>query len=307
MSNPHESFGSKEAGESVENLELQSSVNQGIKEALKTVKEDCEDKEQLEFHDTNHTLGVIKRTEAILQTIQEADPNLVTQRDIYLGKLAAAFHDTVQRSSERQAQGKRIMRARETGENEKKSAEKAVQFMEEENKRAGKEIYSQADIEKVVQAIAATIPDWNKETNALYQPKMEETDSIVAKAVGLADLGTIGMVGPEAYNSEGFALFREDNIDITRELKGKNISDISPQQAEDFSARMKHWLHSQVVFAEGRKRQFQVEKSQLPPKASQALEKLFTKFDETIESANQLAEQYEDATFEEIAKAFGYA
>ncbi len=76
-------------------------TQKGIESALEKIRgrfeNDPQEENNLEFHNIKHTQSVIKRVESILKIIQESDPSIISRRDIDLSKLAASFHDVVQK------------------------------------------------------------------------------------------------------------------------------------------------------------------------------------------------------------------
>jgi len=143
------------------------------------------------------------------------------------------------------------MRKRFTVDNEKASADVAIEFMNQINQEVGTQVFSKDDKNTIREAIDATIPGFDPEKGTVVQPNMNEQSSLVARAVGLADLGTAGMDGPKAFLPEGDALFREENLDILEALK--NPKNISGDQKEYYRKRMLGWSKFQPKFANGRK------------------------------------------------------
>ena len=288
---------------------LEASVTKGIEETLAAIKKNFEDapekKDNLDFHNTRHTEGVVRRTEKILSVLKEA--GLLYARDVEIGKLAGAFHDIVQKYEENPiADGKfvKILRKRFTKANETKSAELGVAYMEKANQESGQMIFSSADMETLREAIDATVPDFNKEKGTVIQPNLNEKSSLVTRAVALADLGAAGMDGPEKFLPEGDALFREENLDIADALK--NIGEITDGQKEYFRKRMLGWSGFQAVFANGIKELLDSELAAIPEEAREKIKLLFNKFDGTIEASRKKAMERETMTFEELARDMGY-
>ena len=287
-------------------------VDEGVEQALSLVRErferSPETKDNLPFHNVEHTQGVIRRTELVLAAIREAEPSLVSERDMALGRLAPAYHDTVQKWEEiRTVEGPftKVMRRRFVRENERASADEGVGYMEEVNSRDVL-VFSESDKAVFGEAIDATIPDWDPLNKTVFQPQLTEGSSLIARAVALADLGTAGMDGPQAYTREGRAIFREDNLDVLAALQGRDRQAITGPQKEYFRSRMLAWLKFQPTFAKGRQARLEAELSAIPERARPAVSALFNKFDESIAAAEEVAKQAEAMNFEDLAALMGY-
>lgn len=300
-----------EAGqESIDKLR-EKAVMQGAEEAQMKIKQRFEnpldEKNYLPFHDRAHTESVMSRTERILDAIQKVGPDLVSDKDVQNGILAAAFHDTVNSSEEnivRDGDRTKIMRKRFTGNNEQKSADEAVEFMGQAATESKAYIFSKNDVAIVREAIAATVPDFNPEKKTVVQPNLKEESSIVARALALADLGTAGMDGPKKFLKEGDDLFREENLDIAKALL--KPEQIDEAQKDYFRQRMLGWTKFQPAFARGRKELLDDELRGFPEKAKDAIKKLFDKFDLSIQAAGERAKRREEMSCEEIARDMGY-
>lgn len=272
--------------------------------------------DRLPFHNSRHTKDVIRRTDMVLAAIQEARPDLVGRGERSLGRFAGAFHDTVQKYEEaRTVDGtqEKILRKRFTTQNERASADEAVEFMDTANREAGRELFSAKDFETVHGSINVTIPGFDPEKGTVIQPNLKNESSIIERAVALADLGTAGMDGPNAYIQEGRDLFREENLDIFRAFEelGKALganqeSDLPADKVEYYRKRMLAWSAFQSKFAEGRKAKLEDELNGLPEEAKNAVRVLFSKFGETIEASKKKHEEEKQMSFNELARSFGY-
>lgn len=115
--------------------------------------------DNLDYHNRNHTNKVYERIEQILTTIMNADPSLVTERDIKLGCLAGAFHDVVQnynKDIQQDGEFEKIIRKPYTGDNEKASAKELCAFMRKANQKTNTEIFTQKDMDIGTESIEAT-------------------------------------------------------------------------------------------------------------------------------------------------------
>lgn len=294
-------------------------IERGKNEALLAVKERFEDdpdeRNRLPFHNRRHTLDVIRRTRALLEAMRGG--GAITERDVKIGMLAGSFHDTVQRWEESrvkwQENGKevenheKVMRRRFAGENEEASAAEAIAFMDRAIEESGDPgLFSEDDKRVVAEAIGVTVPGFNPEKGTVVQPNLKEKSSPIALAVALADLGTAGMDGPEKFAREGDALFREENLDIL-EVPQKPLNEIPEDQKEYYRKRMLGWSKFQAVFATGRRALLEEELRGIPEGVRDNVKKLFSRFDETIESAKKIGERRDNMTFEELLRDMGYA
>lgn len=282
-------------------------VNQGVNEALEGIRQKYEVsenlRENLPYHNTEHTQGVINRVNTILKTIQENAPESVSDKDIELAVLAAAFHDTVQNWEEK-VDGSIVKRQRFAGQNEDDSAGLAVGFMTEQNLKAGQDIFSPQDKEIVGEAIRATVPGWNPEAGTVIQPNLTAESSLVARAIALADVNTAGIEGPQALLYDTANLFREDNLDILDAIaSGQSLSD---EQKQSYRDRMMAWIRTQSGFIQGRKQLLDSELVGIPEEALEAVKALFNKFDETVERIKEVTNECEKMEFEELAFELGY-
>ena len=263
----------------------------------------------LDFHNSEHTKDIIRRTKTILETIQGVCPELVDTTAIEDGQLAAAFHDMVQEWREEIVTEElgglpifKIIRKKESEKNELKSAIIALSFLDRIEEETGTDLFSPTSMGQVQEAIMTTVPSFKYGT--VIQKNLTERSSPVARALALADIGAAGIDGPEIFISTGDALFREDNLDISRAIVGKEP--LSEKQRRYFSNRMKNWSIDQIAFAEGRKKLFESEVAPLPEKARVAVRAVFSKFDETILSVKTCAEKRKTMSFEELTVDMGY-
>src|SRR3989344_3264854 len=243
--------------------DFNSNVEMGIGEAMDLLKKryegQPEEENNLPFHNSEHTMGVIRRTEKILKAIQAADQNLVNSHDLEIGRLASAFHDTVQ----------------------------------------------EWDKNTVQRAINATVPGWDMENKTIKQPNLQDNNSLVERAVALSDLATAGMDGPEKFVKEGKALFREENLDILEAVRSGE--DIPKDKQESFKKRILGYLKSQANFAKGRQARLEEEIQPIRhEEAREAVAKLFSRFEDSIQKSKEVADEAEGMTFEELVEYMGY-
>jgi hypothetical protein len=266
------------------------SCTRGITEALTGIDRDFvltpNIENQLAFHNDTHTNGVILRTERILKAVQQVDRDatrpLVTDRDIVLGKFAAAWHDVVQNWEHPVVDGVEDVTKRQKSKgNERASADRAIAFMKAENKQAGEEIYTIDDMETVEDAIMLTMPHFDADLGVVTQPDLADFKyHPVVQAVALADLGAAGMDGFEAFKWNADALFVEENMDIAAFLRGEG----GVGQEEEFKARVLNWMSVESKFILGRQRQSWQEINSLQEKAQGPVRKLFSTYDDNFNS-----------------------
>ena len=300
-----------------EPLSYEQVVAQSEREALRRVRDRFERspnaRNNLDFHNTQHTEDVVRRTLLILQAMRKAEEASVPERALGLGRVAAAWHDAVQNYQVVEVPAKevpeegvmKLIGRRTSIANERESAEESIAYLKElaQRRGAGGALTSE-DEQEVRDAIYVTVPEYNANKGTIYQPFLRENSSLVARAVALADIGAAGMDGPKKFESEGNAVFREDNIDITEALaKGDPL----PQkQKEHFRLRMAAWGTVQINFAVGRKALIDEELQGLSEPMRRAVKYLFTTFDATIAAAQARASEMRDATFEDLARTLGY-
>jgi len=178
----------------------QNVVTAGIEYALSLIRSRYEGNSDpdndMPFHCADHTRGVIRRTEALLRAMG------VIEHEMQLGRIAAAFHDTVQRWETNQTGDGRLLRKRFAGQNELDSAAEGVAWM----RQAGG--MGDRDCDLVTEAIRATIPGWDAANGTVSQPNLNAASPPVVRAVAMADLGIPGME-PGDFVVTGDQLFRE--------------------------------------------------------------------------------------------------
>jgi len=113
------------------------------------------------------------------------------------------------------------------------------------------------------------------------------------------------MDGAEQFIKEGSSLFREENLDIYKDLK--DIDNISEEKKNNIIKRIIKWSEFQPKFAEGRKNLLDKELDGLPEESKKLIkEKIFNKFDESIETSKEVVEFRKKLSFEKLLKDIGY-
>jgi hypothetical protein len=227
----------------------------------------------------------------------------VSEKDVALGVLAAAFHDVVQEWQENQIDGK-VMRQRFVVANEQASAHEAELFLSTLKNVVGERVFSDEDIATVVDAIGGTIPDFSVEHKTVIQPNITEKSLLLARVLALADLGAAGMDGASAFLQEGNSLFREENLDMVRSLEYPES--VTDEEKARYQKRMIAWSNFQPAFAAGRKKLLDQELRGMPETAQASVKKLFGKFDEAILAATERAQARAKMSFEELAIDMGF-
>lgn len=240
----------------------------------------------LPFHNSWHVQEAIGAVDNILRSMQKGGAP-ITEKDIRLGRIIAAFHDIVQNWREERQDGWMIKRQRFIGDNEQASADEFVAYMRKMNEEEGVEVFSARDMEVGQAAIMATVSGSGLKHNTVVQPNLTEWLEPLVRAMALADLATAGMGGGARYIDGGNRLFREENLDVV----GADINELTDEQKELLMRRMLAWKRFQPKFAAGRRDLFESEIAPLPEGAKEELRKLFCKFDESIIAAQKDADE----------------
>lgn len=291
---------------------FEKAIEDGIIKALTIISQRFEYAENpldnLAFHNTQHTRGVIERTKKILEAMGASD------RLVRLGEFIAANHDTVQEYEITVDANSGVKkRSRFIEKNEDASADEAITYM-----RAYPSIFDEEDMETVREAIQATIPGFDMGKKTVIQPNLLESidaatvqerlmtsaSELVTRALALADLGTAGMEEPDSFVHDGDAIFREENIDVLEALR--HPQSLSEEQKEAFKKRMLDWTANQIAFAQGREASLDKELEGLPEDMERSVRGLFTHFDANIQRAQSKVDRRKLMTFEELVRDFGY-
>lgn len=258
----------------------------------------------LPYHNQDHTNGVINRTQLIIEVMATAQgfSNAEKIKLKALAGLIAANHDTVQKwvvNEVATPDGSKLMRKRLVKQNEQVSADELIAWMKKQNlnSRSGN-IYSEADISLVSEAILATVPSFSPEKSTVIQPNVTAETSLTAQAVALADLGEAGMGKPDDFIVGGDRLFLEENLDIEYALYAKKS--LTNEQKISFRNRMLGWTEFQSKFVTGRKELLDQELARLPENIASAIKELFGSFDDTLEKVSSVVEARKKMTFEEL-------
>lgn len=253
--------------------ELRKAERQVIDQAVALIRQRHESgriPDHMHYHNSEHTIGVVERAQAIGQALGMSD------RQLLLTVIAAAYHDTVQRWVAMEGEGGVVTRKRLTGRDEVASAAEAAEAM------AGLEIRFTPDEYGIVSsAIVGTIPGWDNEASTVCQPFLIEHP--VIRAVALADLGSAGM-DPVMYGRDGPALFAEENLDLMEVvMAAERVSEIPEASQQFYRARYLAWLKVQPGFARGRENRLDNgELDGLDASAEARVRALFCRFEESV-------------------------
>ena len=240
-------------------------------------------KKQLYYHTVSHALAVKRRANIIFNTIHsQLEPKLnpvSLQRTQGLINIAAISHDMVQIFVDKI--DNTSTRKRERGVSEKATIIKLTNYIHNLNQQLIQANYSPAigirdrEIKILEEAIEATICHSGLFEYSLYQSALynKQDLSLVAKILALADLGTLGMDGIEAYIQEGILIFLEDNLDIANFLNNHDLDRKLPENLKDRILKTTGFM---VNFAKERNARFEREINTFNPKVKKIFrEKLF--------------------------------
>ncbi len=262
-------------------------------------------KKQLYYHTVNHALAVKRRANQIFQAIYpelEPKPPEIT---LDLINIAALAHDMVQEFVTTEESP--YLRQRERGVSENATIVKLTNYIQKLNQKLEEANYSPSigidliGLGIIQEAIAATICHSGLFEYSLYQSDLYDKPnlSLVAKIIALADLGTLGMDGIEAYIQEGILIFLEDNLDIANFL---NNSYKYQQFPENLKNRILKANFFMVNFAKERYLRFTQEIDSFTPKIQNIFrKKLFKQLNPiTIENLTNLVPNTQNISLEEL-------
>ena len=198
-------------------------------------------------------------------------------------------------------------RKRERGVSEKATIIKLTHYIQNLNYKLSQANYSplirisDEELRIIKEAIEATICHSGLFEYSLYQSDLYNKPdlSLVAKIIAIADLGTLGMDGVEAYIREGILIFLEDNLDIAEFLHNPNNSQVLPV---NLKARILKATCFMVNFARERKERFEQELNSFQREIQTILqEKLFNQLNQNnIENIVSLVPTEQHITLEEL-------
>lgn len=317
---------------------LQEQLPQSFAQAAKRVEQfalvemqKLAEQKQLYYHNCVHVNEVKQRADKIFKAIvpflskncdseaEQADWIRMKQ----LLELSAIVHDMVQEFIPQTELY--TPRRREPGVNEAATIVKLITYIENLNQQIlhqnpqSSAIFTQSDIHILKEAIESTVCLYDPKNGDLYQALLynsEQKISLPALILALADVGTLGMEGIEAYNQEGSLIFLEENPDVipilwdetTQRIKLDNdIQDQEKQELyENIRQRLLRRARFQVNFAKGRYSKFDCEVAQLPIEAIQVFKTDVFKYltESTIQEIDRLTPTKEQTTLQELIGFF---
>ncbi|AFZ35582.1 hypothetical protein Sta7437_2030 [Stanieria cyanosphaera PCC 7437] len=228
-----------------------------IKEIIKETNQ-----KKLYYHTVDHAYAVERRALIIFQALELNQENFQGLKNIGrikgLIQLSAITHDLVQeyiRSDELYAP-----RRRPLGLSEMTTINKLFAYINKLNQKLDSSVgFTKQDLKIISQAIRATICNYDSKQDSIYQPLLYQSRpkiSVVARIIGLADLGALGMEGIEAYLRESGLIFLEENLDLVPLLLSNDLDSptqlIALQNKEEIRKRLLKAARFLVNFAKGR-------------------------------------------------------
>lgn len=219
------------------------------------------------FHDLGHTTAVVDNVGNVLEALRKR--GLVDDHDVALGRIAAAFHDTVQFVDEAKTgtQGWDIVMTRVgEGVGEIASADAAADWMRAQNLAHADEIFSADDIARVERAIVdgtwvrfdperALVPQPFVEDDALsFFRRADDSDyDFLPFAMSLADFGAFGVRQDDAaiaLREAGSLLLEEHPGIVANYLRADEATRAA--NADDVAELVRGFTGFQPVLARGR-------------------------------------------------------
>ncbi|MEL7356103.1 MAG: hypothetical protein AAFN40_06040 [Cyanobacteria bacterium J06560_6] len=310
--------------------------------ALDTFKQQIET-QQLYYHGIEHVEGVARRARLIFDTVipfyQQAGyvPDIPWDRQRDLLQLSAIAHDMLQIFLPQSSV--HTSRQRQSGHSEKATIDRLLTFIEQINQSKAQTAnatevalpaFTVADIALLQEAVEATVCQYDPADGSIYQPLLysqhrgDRALSLVARAVALADLGTLGIEGMTAYQREGCLLLLEENLDIlpfchyesalgesgmNKSVSNKPVSN-KPGFDEKFTENLRQRLLKRarfdVSFAKGRLARLDAELEGLPIGAIAALKQhVFTHLTPaTIQRLVEIVPTAEESSLSELLSYF---
>jgi hypothetical protein len=265
----------------------------------------------LTYHNREHINGVVRRSNQIFNAIR---PYLSAEKDPdhleYLLNLCAVSHDLIQIFTPQLEPN--IPRRRESGISEAATIEVIFSTIQKFNANSQDYIFTDMDLYLIREAILTTICDYNPAEESIFQPMLYQENPVIsdiARTLALADLGTLGIEGIEAYNTEGRSLFLEENPDIQDLIENtKSTAQIlkDPILSENIRQRLLRRARFQINLAKSRLKRFSKEISYFPIKSIPILtQEIFQHLTpETIQTLEKTTPIHEDTSLETLIYFF---
>ena len=282
--------------------------------ALLEIQRESKEK-QLYYHNCEHAYAVQQRADIIFKALEPfakaTNPTSLT-RIKHLIDICAIAHDMVQEFLPDNPL--HTPRKRKPGASEAATISKLIDYIERLKKTSNNQksndniLFNDSDLQIIEEAIKATICLYDFEDNSIYQPYLYSTDkkiSLPARIIALADIGSLGIEGIEAYFKEGSLIFLEENPDIIPIILNKEYNN-QPELSENSRQRLLQRARFQVDFARGREARFPREVEGLPGGAISVLKNKVFKFlnQDTIKKIESITPTTDNTTLEELIEFF---
>ncbi|TFI52298.1 hypothetical protein BLD44_021730 [Mastigocladus laminosus UU774] len=282
--------------------------------ALQEMKQEAEQK-QLYYHNCQHVQGVERRANQIFQVIKPYWQNNVEyiNRMELLLEICTLSHDLVQEFVPQSEP--HTARKREMGVSEAATINKLMNYIHNLNEDLSKSdpnslgILTNSDLGIIKEAIEATICLYDPIRGSIYQADLYDSEknlSIVSRITALADIGTLGIEGIEAFNVEGSLLFLEENLDLIPIILQTDFNLVNQELHDHIRQRLLKRARFQVNFAKDRLARYTYEIEGLPVDSIPVVIHEVFKFlnPGTIEKIEANTPTSEDATLEQLIKFF---
>jgi hypothetical protein len=232
---------------------------------------------QLYLHNLGHAAGVLRRAELIFSTVRPfwhlPEPEI--ERWHRLLKIGAISHNVVQLfwpSFQIYAP-----RRRQISMSKIATTQLLFDFIDQLNQQISLSSarFTGADKAVLHQVIQATICTYNERDKAIFQPELYENPDLspVARIIALADLGTLGIDGINAFNQAASLKFLEENPDTISVLRVKHPQEVTTSEhLTSIRERLLKLARFQVQLAHSRLNRTLDECSGLPSEALPELE-----------------------------------
>lgn len=271
-------------------------------------------KKQLYYHSCDHAYAVLQRADIIFKAIA---PFIAEESPIPLDRLknlidiCAIAHDMVQEFLPNTELN--CSRKREPGVSEAATISKLINYIKKLNSKGNNQannniLFTDLDLQIIRESIEATICLYDNQDNSIYQPYLYTNNkkiSLAARIIALADIGSLGIEGIEAYFQEGSLIFLEENTDVIPVIFNQEYK-TQPELSENLRQRLLKRAKFQVNFAKGRRARFRQEVSGLPIDVISVLETKVFKFlnQDTIKQIELMTPTADDTLIEELIEFF---
>ncbi|MEL6161481.1 MAG: hypothetical protein AAGJ95_06425 [Cyanobacteria bacterium J06554_11] len=276
------------------------------------------ERQQLYYHGLDHVYGVARRGQLIFDTAvrfytKKERPVISWDRQRCLLYLSAIAHDMLQIFLPQASP--HMPRQRQSGHSEKATFERLRGLIDQVNQsavqyRSAKSAFTDADVAVLQEAIEATVCQYDPADGSIYQPllypehRQGRSLSLVAHSIALADIGTLGIEGIDAYRKEGSLLLLEENLDIVAFLQAPASFDANFR--ENLRQRLLQRARFEISFARGRLNRLDRELQGLPRGAIDTLKaQVFTHLtSKTIKTLERRVPTEEKTSLDELLGYF---